>query len=410
MEASEDEVERKLKTMEQAEEEQGEAPVPMEVGERRGSVVCGGVQMPTELWHQVFAHLDHVALCHTVSLVCWDWYHLANSNAPWRGAFQRMWRLPSNTPEGPGTPTWKARFKRVLNVETNWRNKRKKQTVLKLRCGKVMMVDFNDQYLTSASEDGTVRLWDLAVESGECKATKERILHGHHRWVNCVQLDGKWLASGADDMAIRLWNIANPVDSSAIEETALTRNGILASCSADRSVICWDVETNQPMQRLRGHLDGVLDQLSVRGLSLSDDGNVIVSGSYDKTLKVWDRRAGIAHRTLEFKGPVSCLHLSDSHVAVGTYAGEVHLYDFPSLRTVSISNRHGRVWCVQYDPVRDRLVSSMTWVRTDWPKSGTYAIEAPAAISTDGINSFKFNDHLLVSGGYAEVTMSNYDI
>ena len=45
----------------------------------------------------------------------------------------------------------------------------------------------------------------------------------------------------------------------------------------------------------------------------------------------------------------------------------------------------------------DNKVSSMTWVRTDWPKSGTYAIEAPAAISTDGINSFKFNDHLLVS-------------
>jgi hypothetical protein len=37
-------------------------------------------------------------------------------------------------------------------------------------------------------------VWDLAVERGECKATKERILHGHHRWVNCVQLDGKWLA------------------------------------------------------------------------------------------------------------------------------------------------------------------------------------------------------------------------
>jgi len=71
MESSEDEVERKLKTMEQAEEEQGEAPaVPMDVDERRGSVVCG-VQMPTELWHQVFAHLDHIALCHTVSLVCW---------------------------------------------------------------------------------------------------------------------------------------------------------------------------------------------------------------------------------------------------------------------------------------------------------------------------------------------------
>jgi hypothetical protein len=42
--------------------------------------------------------------------------------------------------------------------------------------------------------------------------------------------------------------------------------------------------------------------------------------------------------------------------AVGTYAGEVHLFDFPSMRTASISNRHGRVWCVQYDPMRDRLV------------------------------------------------------
>jgi hypothetical protein len=75
----------------------------------------------------------------------------------------------------------------VLNVENNWVSKRKKQTVLKLRwyrslghaptlcatatgvadnpfrvavpdkSGKVMMVDFDDQHLASASEDGTVR-------------------------------------------------------------------------------------------------------------------------------------------------------------------------------------------------------------------------------------------------------------
>jgi WD40 repeat protein len=61
------------------------------------------------------------------------------------------------------------------------------------------------------------------MEGGECSASKERILRGHHRWVNCVQLDGQWLASGADDMAIRLWSTANSADSTAIEETSFVR-------------------------------------------------------------------------------------------------------------------------------------------------------------------------------------------
>jgi glucose repression regulatory protein TUP1 len=46
----------------------------------------------------------------------------------------------------------------------------------------------------------------------------------------------------------------------------------------------WDTRTGQQVERLRGHKD------SVYSVAFSPDGNSLVSGSLDKSLKVWDLR------------------------------------------------------------------------------------------------------------------------
>lgn len=60
------------------------------------------------------------------------------------------------------------------------------------------------QSLASASDDKTVRLWDVAIGIGF------RVFEGHTHGVRSVAFspDGKILASASEDSTIRLWDVA----------------------------------------------------------------------------------------------------------------------------------------------------------------------------------------------------------
>ena len=55
----------------------------------------------------------------------------------------------------------------------------------------------------------------------------------------------------------------------------------IVSGSADKTVKIWDANSGKELQTLRGHASGV------RSVAFSPDGQRIASGSADKTLKIW---------------------------------------------------------------------------------------------------------------------------
>jgi hypothetical protein len=64
---------------------------------------------------------------------------------------------------------------------------------------------------------------------------------------------------------------------------ALSRDGkTLVSGSRDKTIKVWDLATGKELRTLKGHQD------LVRSVALSSDGKTLVSGSGDKTIKVWD--------------------------------------------------------------------------------------------------------------------------
>ena len=71
---------------------------------------------------------------------------------------------------------------------------------------------------------------------------------------------------------------------------ALAVNGdatILYSGSEDRTIKVWDLRAGRELRTLRGHMG------DITSLALSGDGKRLFSGSMDRTVKIWDLELGI---------------------------------------------------------------------------------------------------------------------
>ncbi|GAB1538843.1 hypothetical protein NUACC21_15070 [Scytonema sp. NUACC21] len=111
--------------------------------------------------------------------------------------------------------------------------------------------------------------------------------------------DGKLLVTNLDN-EIWLWEVANMNQiitcnghTAWVRSLAFSPNGqILASGSNDRTVRLWNVHTGQCLKTLQGHTSWV------QSLAFSPDGQILASGSNDQTIKLWNVRTGQCLQTL----------------------------------------------------------------------------------------------------------------
>jgi WD40 repeat protein len=100
---------------------------------------------------------------------------------------------------------------------------------------------------------------------------------------------------------------------SCVNTVAVTPDGrYIVSGSSDKTLRVWDLASGRPVRTLAGHGD------SVGAVAVTPDGRYIVSGSRDKTLKVWDLAAGKDLQTLRgHEDQVRALAVTpDGHYAV----------------------------------------------------------------------------------------------
>lgn len=191
----------------------------------------------------------------------------------------------------------------------------------------------NGHQLASGSYDQTIKLWD--VDSSECLNT----LDEHTAPVVSVTYSpqGQWLASSGYDTTIKLWDVITGEclqtfrgHGNSVWAVAFSPDGMcLASCSYDQTVKLWDIHTGACLQTLAGHLGPVVS------LAFNASGQQLASGSFDQTVKLWELKTGHCLQTCYgHTGLVSALafqsvgSVTDDHAAKESVApgqGEILL-------------------------------------------------------------------------------------
>ncbi|KAI8721273.1 F-box domain-containing protein [Fusarium sp. LHS14.1] len=244
----------------------------------------------------------------------------------------------------------------------------------------VLSVHYDGCTLASGSIDKTVKVFSFDTKQTFC-------LRGHTDWVNHVRIDSpsRVVFSASDDLSVRLWDLDSkqciktflghvgqvqqvllmPADFEPDEMPHLD-NSDAASVSSGRSntpvaapeqpsndraaygpgfadesrplpprymltggldntVRLWDTATGKCIRSMFGHVEGIW--------GLVGDTLRVVTGANDSMTKIWEPRSGKCERSFTgHAGPVTCVGLSDSRMASGSEDGEVRLYSFEGER------------------------------------------------------------------------------
>ncbi|XP_048043732.1 F-box/WD repeat-containing protein 9 [Megalobrama amblycephala] len=204
----------------------------------------------------------------------------------------------------------------------------------------VLLLGGTGALCASGSRDRNVNLWDLREGS---RGTLTHTLGGrgtistHRGWVWCLASSGPLLASGSFDSTVRLWDLeAGGAERGLIQCKAAVlclsceRDMVLAG-THDQKLSIFDTRAADPLVKsLRLHGDAVL--------CLVSDDQYIISGSKDQTVALFDRRAGKLLQKVQLSSYLLSVCYSGREVWAGDNRGLVHSFSMHNSRLTPISH------------------------------------------------------------------------
>lgn len=176
--------------------------------------------------------------------------------------------------------------------------------------------DPSGKLLVSGSADMSIKIWDF--ESYECLRT----LHGHDHNVSSVTFmpTADHILSSSRDKTIKKWEVATGYCVKTltghrdwVRMIRVNKDGtLIASCSKDHTIIIWSGTSSEQRAVLKDHdhtveciawapesaFPVVCEATETNNKYNSRAGPFLVSGSRDKTIKIWDVSVGICLFTL----------------------------------------------------------------------------------------------------------------
>ena len=223
-----------------------------------------------------------------------------------------------------------------------------------------LQYDHNLKRLYSAGRDSIIRIWNVQNPKDPYLQSMEH----HTDWVNDIVLccGGKNIISASSDTTVKVWNAHKGFCMSTLRTHkdyvkalayAKDREQV-ASAGLDKAIFLWDVNTLTALTASNNtvttsSLNGNKD--SIYSLAMNPAGTVIVSGSTEKVLRVWDPRS--CGKLMKLKGHsdnVKALVLSrdGTQCLSGSSDGTIKLWSLGQQRCIATYSCHEEgVWALQ---------------------------------------------------------------
>jgi RNA polymerase sigma factor (sigma-70 family) len=246
-----------------------------------------------------------------------------------------------------------------------------------------ILVTVDGEQVITTSQDGTTRLWDLALR-------KEIGQIGAKSWGWCAALspDGKLLAIGGK--GVQLWDLSTrrrvrSFGTSQILHLAYSPDGttLVSSSDKDATVRLWKVANGKELRSFKSSLSGGVN------LSFSPDGRTLATASSDGMIPIWDLSTGEELRRLGQPlkpGPRSAYVLGaltfspDGRVVAAGYSDQtVRLLEVASGKERARFQGHlSGLSTLAFSP-DSRLLATGAWDRTIviWDVTGRISADKP---------------------------------
>ncbi|KAG8534173.1 uncharacterized protein KY384_001017 [Bacidia gigantensis] len=260
--------------------------------------------LPQEIVTQTFGYLDATSVM-SAELVSQAWNTVASSPHTWKLVFQTEFHHDpsratsvSSKPDARNVPSqrdWKAMWRVRRELSRRWEDGQAAAIYLEGHTDSVYCVQFDRDKIITGSRDRTIRIW--STRTYKCV----KVLG----WPSCV----KWEETFRSNLS------ASGAAPNLLEAPSLFHTGsvlclhfdedLMITGSSDTTLIVWELRPNYeytPIRRLVQHSSGVLD--------VAFDKTHVVSCSKDQSICVWDRQTGSCIRRLTgHRGPVNAVQL-----------------------------------------------------------------------------------------------------